>query len=53
MPVNIAQPDLDVNLLERLWHHVNVHLNPPDQTAKSSAFMEVLTLPDYQFFKWN
>lgn len=31
------------------WHHVKIHLNAPDkQTAKTYAFIEMLTLADDQ-----
>lgn len=34
------------------WRHVNTHLNVAEQkTAKSSAFIEVLTLKDDQLIK--
>ena len=34
------------------WHCVNTHLNAPDQqTAKTSAFIEVVTLADDQLLK--
>ena len=34
------------------WHCVNTHLNAPDQqTGKTSAFIEVLTLTDDQLIK--
>ena len=34
------------------WHCVNTHLNAPDQqTAKSLAFIEVITLADNQLLE--
>jgi len=35
------------------WHCMDTHLNVPDeQTAKTSAFIEVLTLTDDQLIKY-
>lgn len=47
--LRVTQCDFGVNLLGhpligRLWHFVNTHENAPAQkTAKTSAFIEVLT----------